>query len=49
MKMGTTTDLSESQEWLWRAVISELEYRWRTTSGLQRCSCMLCVPPFPED
>jgi len=49
MKMGTTTDLSESQEWLWRAVISELEYRWRTTSGLQRCSCMLCVPPFPEE
>lgn len=42
-----TQDLSEGQEWLWRAVISELEYRWRHPRGLElRCSCEWCVAPF---
>jgi hypothetical protein len=40
-------DLSEAQDWLWNAGISELEYRWRATPrGEQRCSCSLCIPPF---
>ena len=43
-----TADLTEPQEWLWRALISELEYRHRTTRpAWRRCSCELCVPPFP--
>lgn len=44
-----TRDLSAAQEWLWQSLISELEYRWRTTRPASfRCSCMLCVPPFPD-
>ena len=32
------------QEWLWDAVISELEYRWRkhTDDPLKRCWCEFC-------
>jgi len=41
-------DLTERQEWLWDAIISELEYRHRQTRpAWQRCSCEFCVPPFP--
>ena len=37
-------DLSKGQEWLWRSLISELEYRRRsTTQGWLACSCALCV------
>jgi len=44
-----SVDLSAAQEWLWDALISELEYRRRTTRpSWQRCSCELCVPPFPD-
>lgn len=40
-------DLSEPQEWLWDALISELEYRWRNTKpAWRRCPCGLCHPPF---
>lgn len=43
----TTTDLTERQEWLWDALVSELEYRWRNTRpSWQRCNCGLCRPPF---
>jgi hypothetical protein len=41
-------DLSERQEWLWNAVISELEWRWHKKRPVYlRCSCYLCIPPFP--
>lgn len=41
--------LSSQQEWLWRALVSELEYRSRTTKpAWLRCACELCVPPFPD-
>lgn len=47
MKMGQAKDLSDGQEWLWGAVVSELEYRRRRDLGTVRaCSCMLCIPPF---
>lgn len=40
-------DLTEAQEWLWGALISELEYRHRNTKpAWQRCACELCVAPF---
>jgi hypothetical protein len=40
-------DLSERQEWLWDAGVSELEWRWlHPGPGEQRCACRLCVPPF---
>jgi len=40
-------DPTEAQEWLWRALISELEYRHRhQRPAWRRCSCELCVPPF---
>lgn len=43
-------DLTKPQEWLWGALISELEYRHRTTlPAYKRCSCCLCVPPFDFD
>lgn len=43
-------DLTDRQEWLWDACVSELEYRQRTTSpSWQRCSCHLCIPPFPDE
>ncbi len=42
-------DLTAKQEWLWDAVISELEYRRRNAPRpLWACSCELCVPPFPD-
>lgn len=41
--------LSDRQEWLWAACISELEYRHRSERTIWiRCSCELCIPPFPE-
>lgn len=43
-----SADLSDRQEWLWDALISELEYRWRSEERfLFRCTCQLCVAPFP--
>lgn len=38
--------ITERQEWLWDAVVSELEYRWRkhTDSPLKRCWCDVCAP-----
>lgn len=48
MRLGCTQDLSQGQEWLWSACISELEYRWRRAPVRERCSCQLCLPPFPE-
>ena len=48
-RQRVSADLTERQEWLWDACISELEYRRRTTRPLWRsCSCYLCVPPFPD-
>lgn len=42
-------DLTGRQEWLWDACISELEYRQRReVNAGQRCSCELCIPPFPD-
>lgn len=42
-------DLSSRQEWLYDAVISELEYRRRVTRPIWRsCSCRYCVPPFTD-
>jgi hypothetical protein len=43
----TSADLTEHQEWLYDAIISELEYRRRNTRPVWRaCACFLCVPPF---
>ncbi len=48
-RQRTGENLSDAQEWLWDACLSELEYRWRREPRvLRRCSCMFCVPPFPE-
>ena len=42
-------DLSRKQEWLYDAVISELEYRRRNTRPIWSCcSCRYCVPPFSD-
>lgn len=47
MNLRRGENLSDAQEWLWDAVISELEYRRRRALGtVKACSCMLCVPPF---
>ncbi len=49
MRDGESEDLSDAQEWLWSACISELEYRHRSApKGEQRCACMLCIPPFVD-
>jgi hypothetical protein len=42
-------DLSDPQEWLWEALMSELAYRRRNSSWPDhRCSCELCWEPFPD-
>lgn len=42
-----SADLSDAQEWLWEACISELEYRRRTTRPAWRaCACQFCFDPF---
>jgi hypothetical protein len=42
-----SADLSNAQEWLYDALISELEYRRRNASpGWSACSCYLCSDPF---
>lgn len=47
LSLQTTADLSERQEWLWTALISELEYRRaRTSPAWRKCNCALCVAPF---
>lgn len=49
MRLRTSEGISDAQEWLWDAVISELEYRRRRDRGrIVACSCMLCIPPFPD-
>jgi hypothetical protein len=49
MNLRTSEDLSDAQEWLWDAVISELEYRRRThPRPAWACACMLCIPPFED-
>jgi hypothetical protein len=49
MNLRTGEDLSDAQEWLWDAVISELEYRRRNHPRPQwACACQLCIPPFPD-
>lgn len=45
-RSGLEADLSNAQEWLWSAVISELEYRRRQAATFARCHCELCVEPF---
>lgn len=43
-QQGKTTD---RQEWLWHALISELE--WRRAHHPRpawACACRLCIPPF---
>jgi hypothetical protein len=42
-------DLSDAQEWLWDALMSELQWRRRHTDWPHhRCSCELCFEPFPD-
>lgn len=42
-------DLTEAQEWLYDALVSELEYRRRQARPTwSACSCWLCFSPFPE-
>jgi len=49
MHVDQDQGLTEGQEWLWAALISELEYRWRHPGRNEgRCVCMLCIAPFPE-
>lgn len=44
-----SADLTDQQEWLWDAIVSELEYRRRQARPAWRaCSCWLCFSPFPE-
>ena len=44
----TGQDLSDGQEWLYDACVSELEYRRRTCRPIWRaCACRYCIPPFP--
>jgi hypothetical protein len=44
-----STDLSDRQEWLYDALVSELEFRHRNAGrGEQRCACYLCIPPFED-
>lgn len=40
--------LSPNQEWLWGAVISELEYRNRHRPPVDRCTCLLCTTSLPD-
>lgn len=43
-----SSDLSPAQEWLWDALVSELEYRQRHRTWEEPwCACELCLPPFP--
>lgn len=49
VRESMTADLSTGQEWLWRALTSELEYRQRHPSLFgPRCACELCCSPFPD-
>lgn len=44
-----TCDLTERQEWLYDAIISELEWRRRhARPGWTACACELCFSPFPD-
>jgi len=44
-----SADLSDAQEWLWDAVISELEYRRRQARPTwSACSCWFCFGPFED-
>jgi len=48
-RLQHTQDLSAGQEWLWAMVIADLEWRRMTTYPVWRaCSCMFCIPPFPD-
>lgn len=43
------TDLTAAQEWLFDAVVSELEYRRRSARPTwSACSCWLCFGPFED-
>lgn len=43
----TSGDLSPQQEWLYDAVIEELEHRRKNLRWPERrCSCALCIGPF---
>ena len=49
MDADRTRGMTEGQEWLWSAVISELEFRFRHPSReWGRCACYLCCAPFPD-
>lgn len=49
-RRGSAEDLTERQEWLWRACISELMYRRRRERRTWKtCSCELCIPPFEDE
>ena len=42
-----SADLSDRQEWLYDAIISELAWRRRNAiPGWSACSCELCFSPF---
>lgn len=46
-RQRTGQDLSDGQEWLYDACVSELEYRRRQTRPIwQACACRYCIPPF---
>jgi len=44
-----TDGITAEQSKLLDAVISELEYRQRRLCAPDRCTCMFCCSPFPED
>lgn len=47
-RMRTSADLTAAQEWLYDAIVNELEYRRRRQPFLEKCSCWLCCPPFDD-
>lgn len=43
-----TVGITERQEAVWDAVVSELDYRNRRRHPMDRCTCLLCSSPFPD-
>lgn len=47
--MRESEDLTDRQEWLHDALVSELEYRRRhARPAWKACSCQFCFSPFPD-
>lgn len=48
-RLRNTTGISARQEWLWDALISELEYRHLHEPDVgARCCCELCWVPYDD-